>query len=183
MRRAAAIALAALVSGAAAAEVPNVVPSATLTQWLRAQGDVDAAQWRVFDLMHAADQFDGLRPERLDSDLKRMTQDEVSEVTERVMRSDIDDDGAVTLDEFITMEPARTPEDLQREFARYDPDGDRRADRAAVNLGARTAGEAESAANPLREMAAWDLDGDRVATRDEIRRVLDANAPAIWPAR
>ena len=161
----------------------DIVLSDGLTRWLHMQDGLEDAHWRVFDLMHDVDQEGGLRPERLRADMDRMTLDHVSEVIERVMRSDIDDDGGVTLEEITAMEPAREPNDLRQEFAAYDADGDGRADRAAVSAGARSRAEDINAASPLPEMATWDLDGDRVASRAEIRAVLEVHAPELWPAR
>ena len=154
-----------------------------LGSWLAAQDGPEAAEWLVFDRMHDVDQLDGLRPERLQADMDRMALDFVSEVTERVLRSDIDDDGAVTREEFLEMNPATPLADLQADFRRYDPDGDGLTRREAVLQAERARAEAENAASPLHEIATWDLDGDRIATRPEIHEVLTALAPKIWPAR
>lgn len=161
----------------------DIAMSDGLVTWLRAQSTMEAAQWVVLDEMHLVDQLDGLRAERLQSDMDHMLMDRVSEVIERAMRSDIDDDAEISLPEFVAMNPAENPDTLRNTFLTYDPDGNGLTDRRVVASVERQVTQQSNATSPLHEMATWELDGDRLVTRVEIQLVLAAQSKTIWPSQ
>lgn len=159
---------------------PSVTPSPGLSLWLAGQPGPEAALDAIIAMMSEVDQSNGLRPERLEADMEVLTGDIVSEATERVMRTDVDDDGTVTFAEFDAMNPRLDDATLRSTFAPYDLDADGRTDREAIAAGERATVGARLDASPLRDVAQWDTDGDGVAQAADIQTVLAQLPNTVW---